>query len=63
MEAELTDDITNKRTYTINKLGLKGVGEFKSIARKVRIKLAKALGVNYDPRDNFVEGNVDKVLR
>ena len=63
MEAELTDDITNKRTYTINKLGLKSVGEFKSIDRKVRIKLAKALGVNYDPRDKFVEGNVDKVLR
>ena len=63
MEAELTDDITNKRTYTINKLRLKGVGEFKSIDRKVRIKLAKALGVNYDPRDKFVEGNVDKVLR
>ena len=63
MEAELTDDIANKRTYTINKLGLKGVGEFKSIDRKVRIKLAKALGVNYDPRDKFVEGNVDKVLR
>ena len=63
MEAELTDDITNKRTYTINKLGLKCVGEFKSIDRKVRIKLAKALGVNYDPRDKFVEGNVDKVLR
>ena len=63
MEAELTDDITNKRTYTINKLGLKGVGEFKSIDRKVRIKLAKALGVNYDPRDKFIEGNVDKVLR
>ena len=63
MEAELTDDITNKRTYTINKLGLKSVGEFKSIDRKVRIKLAKALGVNYDPRDKFVEGNVDKILR
>ena len=63
MEAELTDDITNKRTYTINKLGLKSVGEFKSIDRKVRIKLAKALGVNYDPRDKFIEGNVDKVLR
>ena len=63
MEAELTDDIANKRTYTINKLGLKSVGEFKSIDRKVRIKLAKALGVNYDPRDKFVEGNVDKVLR
>lgn len=63
MEAELTDDITNKRTYTIKKLGLKSVGEFKSIDRKVRIKLAKALGVNYDPRDKFVEGNVDKVLR
>ena len=63
MEAELTDDITNKRTYTINKLGLKSVGEFKSIDRKVRIKLAKALGVNYDPKDKFVEGNVDKVLR
>ena len=63
MEAELTDDITNKRTYTINKLGLKSVGEFKSIDRKVRIKLAKALGINYDPRDKFVEGNVDKVLR
>ena len=63
MEAELTDDITNKRTYTINKLGLKNVGEFKSIDRKVRIKLAKALGVNYDPRDKFIEGNVDKVLR
>ena len=63
LEAELTDDITNKRTYTINKLGLKNVGEFKSIDRKVRIKLAKALGVNYDPRDKFVEGNVDKVLR
>lgn len=63
MEAELTDDITNKRTYTINKLGLKSVGEFKSIDRKVRIKLAKALGVNYDPRDKFVKGNVDKVLR
>ena len=63
MEAELTDDITNKRTYTINKLGLKSVGEFKSIDRKVRIKLAKALGINYDPRDKFIEGNVDKVLR
>ena len=63
MEAELTDDIANRRTYTINKLGLKSVGEFKSIDRKVRIKLAKALGVNYDPRDKFVEGNVDKVLR
>ena len=63
IEAELTDDITNKRTYTIKKLGLKSVGEFKSIDRKVRIKLAKALGVNYDPRDKFVEGNVDKVLR
>ena len=63
MEAELTDDITNKRTYTINKLGLKSVGEFKSIDRKVRIKLAKALGVNYDPRDKFIKGNVDKVLR
>ena len=63
IEAELTDDITNKRTYTINKLGLKSVGEFKSIDRKVRIKLAKALGVNYDPRDKFVEGNVDKILR
>lgn len=63
MEAELTDDITNKRTYTIKKLGLKDVGEFKSIDRKVRIKLAKALGVNYDPRDKFIEGNVDKVLR
>ena len=63
MEAELTDDITNKRTHTINKLGLKSVGEFKSIDRKVRIKLAKALGVNYDPRDKFIEGNVDKVLR
>ena len=63
MEAELTDDITNKRTYTINKLGLKSVGEFKSIDRRVRIKLAKALGVNYDPRDKFVEGNVDKVLK
>lgn len=63
IEAELTDNIANKRTYTINKLGLKSVGEFKSIDRKVRIKLAKALGVNYDPRDKFIEGNVDKVLR
>ena len=63
MEAELTDDITNKRTYTINKLGLKSVGEFKSIDRKVRIKLAKALGVNYDPRDGRAIGSVDKILR
>ena len=63
MEAELTDDITNKRTYTINKLGLKNVGEFKSIDRKVRIKLAKALGVNYDPRDGRAIGSVDKILR
>ena len=63
IEAELTDDITNKRKYTIDTLGLQSVGEFKSIDRKVRIKLAQAFGINYDPRDAHNCRYVDEILK
>lgn len=63
LEAKLTEDITSEREYTIEKLGLKGVGEFKSIDRKVRIKIAKAFGVNYDPCRRATGGIVEKLLK
>lgn len=63
LEAELTDDITNKRKYTIDKLGLKDSREFKSIDRKVRIKIAQAYGIKYDPKDKSEQNYVDKILK
>ena len=63
LEAKLTEDITSEREYTIEKLGLNGVGEFKSIDRKVRIKIAKAFGVNYDPCRRATGGIVEKLLK
>lgn len=63
LEARLTEGITSEREYTIEKLGLDGVGEFKSIDRKVRIKIAKAFGVNYDPCRRATGGIVEKLLK
>ena len=63
LEAKLTEDITSEREYTIEKLGLNGVGEFKSIDRKVRIKIAKAFGVNYDPCRRATGGIVENLLK
>lgn len=38
------------------------VGEFKSLDRRVRVKIAKALGVDYDPKLKNSKNNVDKLL-
>lgn len=62
LEARLTDGIIKEREYTIDKLGLSSVGEFKAIDRKVRIKIAKAMGVNYDPSRKATGGIVDSLL-
>lgn len=63
LEAEFDEEIKKPRDYTIKKLGLKGVNEFKSIDRKVKIKLAKAFGVNYDPKKKNEGNYVDKILK
>lgn len=55
------DSIYKTREYTMKTLNLT-LGEFKSIDRKVRVKLARLVGVKYDPRDKKVSGNVDKIL-
>lgn len=62
LEARLTDGIFKEREYTIDKLGLSSVGEFKAIDRKVRIKIAKAMGVDYDPSRRATGGIVDSLL-
>ena len=56
------DLYTRPRQHTLETLNLT-LGEFKSIDRKVRIKLAKALGVDYDPKMKNTKNNVDKVLK
>lgn len=64
LEAEFDDEITKSRSYTIKKLGLSGVGEFKSLDRQVRMKLANALGVKgYDPKHKSTGNIVDNLLK
>ena len=60
--AEFDEEIKKPRDYTIKTLGLKGVNEFKSIDRRVKMKLAKAFGVDYDPKKKNEGNYVDKIL-
>lgn len=60
--AEFDEEIKKPRDYTIKTLGLKGVNEFKSIDRRVKIKLANAFGVKYDPKLKNEGNYVDKIL-
>ena len=60
--AEFDEEIKKPRDYTIKTLGLKGVNEFKSIDRRVKMKLAKAFGVDYDPKKRNEGNYVDKIL-
>ena len=60
--AEFDEEIKKPRDYTIKTLGLKGVNEFKSIDRRVKIKLANAFGVDYDPKKKNEGNYVDKIL-
>ena len=62
LEAEFDDTIKKPRDYTIRKLGLNGVGEFKSIDRRVKIKLATTFGVDYDPKKKNEGNYVDKIM-
>ena len=63
LEAEFDEEIKKPRDYTIKTLGLKGVNEFKSIDRRVKMKLANAFGVKYDPKLKNEGGYVDKILK
>lgn len=54
-------DVTN-REFVTNKMGIT-VGEYKSLDRKVRIKMAKALGVKYDPKFKSKGGIVESLLK
>lgn len=60
--AEFDEEIKKPRDYTIKTLGLKGVNEFKSIDRRIKIKLANAFGVKYDPKLKNEGNYVDKIL-
>lgn len=60
--AEFDEEIKKPRDYTIKTLGLKGVNEFKSIDRRIKIKLANAFGVDYDPKKKNEGNYVDKIL-
>ena len=60
--AEFDEEIKKPRDYTIKTLGLKGVNEFKSIDRRIKIKLANAFSVKYDPKLKNEGNYVDKIL-
>lgn len=60
IEANETDITT--REFVTGAMGI-NVGQYKSLDRKVRIKVAKAFGIkNYDPKFKSQGGIVDKLL-
>lgn len=57
----LETDVSN-REFVTNKMEIT-VGEYKSLDRKVRIKMAQALGVKYDPKFKNKGGIVESLLK